>query len=180
LATAAPSAAAIELEVQYWERRAAGLSKRAEALRIKAAELLSQPQRRGEALEAEAEAELTLAEVKLCEANAQRLQDALTAMEQSATTPVPTTTTLPAPTVWTAPPAYPPADSLPTPTGPAVAGLPPSDAVPDLFPTNPPAESVPPDALDEMRQQLAELQAANRLLLERIEQLEDEHGDQPK
>jgi RNA polymerase sigma factor (sigma-70 family) len=183
--TAAPSVAAIKLEVQYWERRAAGLSKRAEALRVKS-ELLAREgdDSRADALEAEADAQLALADVKLCEANAQRLQDSLAAMEQPqpATTPVPAMSSVPQGVGWIEPPVVAPVASLPTPTLPAVASVPRTYAIPpdDLFPSNPPVESSPSASLDEMRQQLAELQAANRLLLERIGRLEAEHGDHPK
>jgi RNA polymerase sigma factor (sigma-70 family) len=77
------SVAALKLEGEYWDLKAAGLKKKAEALRLKAdeAEALRAVGKVGlsesEALEVVAEAELTLAEVKLCEVNAQRVRDAL-------------------------------------------------------------------------------------------------------
>jgi RNA polymerase sigma factor (sigma-70 family) len=174
---AAPlSEAAVKLEIEYWERRAAGLSKRAEALRFKAAELNTQLQRRGEALEAEAEAELALADVKLCEANAQRLKDMLAARENPPTSIVPD---IAIPTGWA------PVPTLPSPSVPAASAVAPAEVAADLYvdaspDTAPPVEPAPEPTIDAMRQQIDQLQAANRLLLERIEHLEAGHGDQRK
>ena len=77
------SEAALKLEGEYWDLKAAGLKKKAEgiALSLKQAADANQaapgtiPQT--SVIEQEAEAQLTLAEVKLCEMNAQRVRDSL-------------------------------------------------------------------------------------------------------
>ena len=77
------SEAALKLEGEYWDLKAAGLKKKAEgiALSLKQATDANQatpgavPQTK--VIEQEAEAQLTLAEVKLCEMNAQRVRDSL-------------------------------------------------------------------------------------------------------
>jgi len=81
--SAGSSPAALKLEREYWDLKANALKKKAEALRMKAGSLdESGAGSRTEILETEAEAELTLAEVKLCEVNAQRVKDALKAAEE--------------------------------------------------------------------------------------------------
>jgi hypothetical protein len=81
------SEASVGLEIEYWTLKARGLMKRAEALEVKAASLKAGTSSEIDALEAQADAELARAEVKLCEANAQRLKDLL-----SPPNPPPTTT----------------------------------------------------------------------------------------
>lgn len=76
------SEAALKLEGEYWDLKAAGLKKKAEAIQLKVDRANMQLQNgqetnQGEILELSAEKDLTLAEVKLCEMNAQRVRDAL-------------------------------------------------------------------------------------------------------
>lgn len=86
------SVAALKLEGEYWALKAAGLKKKAEALGVKAKEADALkaagqlPQAESNTLEIAAEVDLTLAEVKLCEMNAQRVRDALEAREKAETT----------------------------------------------------------------------------------------------
>lgn len=88
-ATAGPSAATLRLEQDYWELKAQGLKKKADVLRTKAArartvsKLGTGAVPETEALELEAEADLTLAEVKLCEMNSQRVKESLPANKLS-------------------------------------------------------------------------------------------------
>jgi RNA polymerase sigma factor (sigma-70 family) len=92
---AASSRESLDLEIEYWDLKARGLEMKAAALRRKAESLktaIRTVPREGpgadvEALEAEADAALTLAEVALCKANMQRLKDALEAQENPASQP---------------------------------------------------------------------------------------------
>ncbi|HYO26264.1 MAG TPA: sigma-70 family RNA polymerase sigma factor, partial [Lacipirellulaceae bacterium] len=73
------SGAAVALEAEHWKLKASGLQKKAESLRLKARALREQ---RGadveiRALEVDSEVDLTLAEVKLCEARAEQLREGL-------------------------------------------------------------------------------------------------------
>jgi hypothetical protein len=80
--TASANPETLRLEIEYWDLKAHGLQKKADALRMKAKGM----QERGtgseaERLEAEADAELTLAEMKLSQLNGRRAKDALEAAE---------------------------------------------------------------------------------------------------
>lgn len=89
MATSAPtlagggSEAALKLEGEYWDLKAEGLRKKAESIHLKTekaknANVASEGSvPRHEIIDLEAESQLTLAEVKLCEMNAQRVRDAL-------------------------------------------------------------------------------------------------------
>ena len=80
------SVATLKLEQEYWELKAQGLKTKAEALALKARAV--QEAGRGsqaEIFELAAEQELTLAEVKLCEMNSQRIKDSLPATKVDAT-----------------------------------------------------------------------------------------------
>ena len=77
------SEAALKLEGEYWDLKAAGLKKKADAIQFKVGTAKQRFQNgqgemgEGEILDLSAEKDLTLAEVKLCEMNAQRVRDAL-------------------------------------------------------------------------------------------------------
>jgi hypothetical protein len=77
------SEAALKLEGEYWDLKAAGLKKKADAIQSKVGIAKQRFQNgqgemgEGEILDLSAEKDLTLAEVKLCEMNAQRVRDAL-------------------------------------------------------------------------------------------------------
>jgi peptidoglycan hydrolase-like protein with peptidoglycan-binding domain len=77
------SPATLKLEAEYWALKAKGLQKKVDAIEAKVAENKSleevgqQTHARSAILELEAEKELTLAEVKFCELNGQRVKDAL-------------------------------------------------------------------------------------------------------
>ncbi|BBO36514.1 sigma-70 family RNA polymerase sigma factor [Lacipirellula parvula] len=79
------SVATLKLEGEYWALKAEGLKKKAEAIQFKVqhttalAEQGIAKQNEGEILELSAEKDLTLAEVKLCEMNAQRVKESLEA-----------------------------------------------------------------------------------------------------
>lgn len=79
-ATIAPSqgasAATLKLEQEYWNLKAQGLKKKAEAIQAKY-EVAKKGKSAGEVLELAAEHDLTLAEVKLCEMNAQRVKETI-------------------------------------------------------------------------------------------------------
>jgi len=88
-ATSAPtlagggSEAALKLEGEYWDLKAAGLRKKAESLHLRTEKsknanvAIEGSVPKHEIIDLEAESQLTLAEVKLCEMNAQRVRDAL-------------------------------------------------------------------------------------------------------
>jgi len=79
---------ALKLEREYWELKGNALKKKAEALRLKARAMdESGGGSHTEILETEAEADLTLAEVKLCEVNAQRVKDSLAASGEASDQP---------------------------------------------------------------------------------------------
>jgi RNA polymerase sigma factor (sigma-70 family) len=193
-ASTTTSRAALEIELQYWTLKASGLSKKAEALKLKAGSIdSSSDSERVLVLEIESEAELTLAEVKHCEAMAQQLKDDLARPDQ----PVPTYTA-PVPGI---PGAGAPAADPPAGAGPAIpapgayvpaqpyGARPPRVLTPQnsyVSPVNPPigpgvtgypTETTP--ALQMQYQtlslQMAELQAQNERLQQRVDELEGEH-----
>ena len=91
-ATAGPSAATLRLEQDYWDLKAQGLKKKAEAIQFKLNLSKDMEQNglagkasltEGEQLELTAERDLTLAEVKLCEMNSQRVKESLPANKLS-------------------------------------------------------------------------------------------------
>ena len=77
------SEAALKLEGEYWDLKAAGLKKKAEAIQLKVQRAQNRAAQgvgetdEGDILDLSAEKDLTLAEVKLCEMNAQRVRDSL-------------------------------------------------------------------------------------------------------
>lgn len=77
------SEAALKIEGEYWALKAAGLQKKSEAIQLKVERAKAQIEagqselNEGDVLDLAAEKDLTLAEVKLCEMNAQRVRDAL-------------------------------------------------------------------------------------------------------
>jgi len=77
------SEAALKIEEEYWALKAAGLQKKSEAIQLKVERAKAQIEsgqselNEGDVLDLAAEKDLTLAEVKLCEMNAQRVRDAL-------------------------------------------------------------------------------------------------------
>lgn len=76
------SAATLKLEQEYWDLKAQGLKKKAEALQAKyevASKVKDGVLSASEILELAAERDLTLAEVKLCEMNLQRVKESLPA-----------------------------------------------------------------------------------------------------
>lgn len=77
---------AVQLEIEYWNLKAMGLEKKADAL-ITKAKVLQEAGRapQNEILEMEAEAMLTQAEVKLCQSNSLRLKEALQRREERRT-----------------------------------------------------------------------------------------------
>jgi peptidoglycan hydrolase-like protein with peptidoglycan-binding domain len=84
------SPAMLKLEAEYWALKAQGLQKKVEAIEAKVAEHKSleevgrQPHARSAILELEAEKELTLAEVKFCQLNGERVKDALREVDAGA------------------------------------------------------------------------------------------------
>jgi RNA polymerase sigma factor (sigma-70 family) len=68
----------LKMEGEYWSLKAEGLQKKAEALEMKA-QGLKEAGSRQEALEAEADAKLAAAEVKMSQINSRRIQDQLKA-----------------------------------------------------------------------------------------------------
>ncbi|MBA3480811.1 MAG: sigma-70 family RNA polymerase sigma factor, partial [Pirellulales bacterium] len=82
-----PSEASLKLEEEYWGIKGRALKKKAEALRqasqldVKANEVTPGAVPQVRILEREAEVELAMAEVKLCEMNAMRVKEALGAVE---------------------------------------------------------------------------------------------------
>jgi RNA polymerase sigma factor (sigma-70 family) len=81
-ATAAPSEKSLALEAEYWEIKSKALKQKAEALLLKAESITEDGSgAKTEILEAQADAGLALAEVKLCEVNAQRIKESLEAAE---------------------------------------------------------------------------------------------------
>jgi RNA polymerase sigma factor (sigma-70 family) len=78
--SAAPSEESLAMEMEYWQMKADALKMKADAVRAKAKELQDQESSsQAEMLEANAEAGLISAEIKLCELNALRLREALEA-----------------------------------------------------------------------------------------------------
>jgi RNA polymerase sigma factor (sigma-70 family) len=84
------SEAALKLEGEYWALKAEGLKKKAQAIEAKVVNANAQfqlgtgPMTEGDILDVAAEKDLTLAEVKLCEVNAQRVRDSLEAQNKAA------------------------------------------------------------------------------------------------
>ncbi|WP_428307300.1 sigma-70 family RNA polymerase sigma factor [Lacipirellula sp.] len=82
---ASGSAATLKLEGEYWALKAEGLKKKAQAIQAKVERVTRLAQQgvaehnEGEVLDLSAEKDLTLAEVKLCEMNAQRVKESLEA-----------------------------------------------------------------------------------------------------
>ncbi len=195
------SRASLKLEVEYWTLKGRGLERKAKVLRDKAEVIAVDRESRIEAMELQAEAELMLAEVKLCEANAQRLKDALTEPEEqrawSAPQPtLPSATTFPAPLAY-APPTvqtYPSQQYTPQntwvnpenpPTGPGTTtyAAPSQMSDPESEPEEPttpiPEYEEPKQArstqIDMLMKKLTALQEANDRMQQRIEELEAEH-----
>lgn len=198
--TTAPSTtssrAAIEIELHYWTLKASGLSKKAEALKLKAQSInATTDAERVEVLEIESEAELTLAEVKHCEAMAQQLKDDLSRPSQPAQT-----FTAPVPGIpGAAPPVTePPVGGIPTAPQPAGDYAPPQLDVAQartpltpqntyVVPVNPPVgpgatSPYVPGGTAAVQQQvqalsneLDALRAMNQRLQERVQELEGEH-----
>lgn len=77
------SEAALKLEGEYWALKAEGLKKKAQAIELKVERARMRAEQgvgqldEGEILDLSAEKDLALAEVKLCEMNAQRVRDSL-------------------------------------------------------------------------------------------------------
>jgi hypothetical protein len=195
---AASSRAALEIELQYWTLKASGLSKKAEALKLKAGSIdVSSDSEQIMVLEIESEAELTLAEVKHCEAMAQQLKDDLARRQETRTAP---SATLAPGAV--APAAGMPPSAVPTLPAPGATYAPPQNyggQSPQLLtpqnsyvdPANPhvgpavvlsPTETTPAVQMqyETLSRQITALQAQNERLQRRLEELEGDHEAPPR
>lgn len=196
------SRASLELEQEYWTLKASGLKKKAQALQMKARSVdANDPPSNIAALEAESEADLSLAETKHCEAMAQQIKDQLAQFVERTTRVVPPPTVMPyAPGTPSQPPTAAPLYAPSTdvyaapltpqntlvhpvnpPSGPGVAtstysapGLMTPPATHDPGPA-PSVNSNHDEPLAALVKRLEALQAANERLQRRIEELEENH-----
>jgi RNA polymerase sigma factor (sigma-70 family) len=133
--------AALELEQEYWTLKASGLKKKAQALQMKARSIdADDPQSKIAELEAESEADLSLAETKHCEAMAQGIKEQLASLAERAANPTPQPYMMPDPQLMPslqppgAAPNYPPAAGGYA--APAIAPFTPQNTL--VNPVNPP------------------------------------------